>query len=147
MSKIYKISNSVGLCYIGSTTQKYLSRRLSCHKYHFKKWQKGQNNYISSFEVIQGSNIKIELLEEVKEKTQLLIRERFYIDNLNCVNKNKPTRTAKEWCTINKNHHRQLINNWRIKNKDKINFRLRQTNINNKFNNLINQLENFIKSK
>jgi len=58
MSKIYKIiCNTTGLCYIGSTNEKYLSSRLSKHKYDSK------NKNISSKKVLENNNYHIELIE------------------------------------------------------------------------------------
>ncbi len=163
-SKIYKIINSAGLCYIGSTTQKYLSRRLSCHKYHYERWKKGKMNFMTSFKVIAEGDYKIELVEEVKDNNLLLTRERFYIENTNCVNKIKPTRTQKEYVEANKekinnkiknyfrteykkqdSNYKKYKDNYYLANKDEINFNNRMKRRTNKFNNLINQLETFIK--
>ena len=92
--KIYKIvCNITGKVYIGSTCKKLLSQRLAWHVQDFKKWRRDNLKYnnISSFEIIAGENYYIELLELVccNSKDELLIRERFYIKNNDCINKCK----------------------------------------------------------
>ncbi len=163
ISKIYKIVNNNGLIYIGSTTQKYLSKRLACHKYHFERWKKGKMNFLTSFKVIAEGDYKIELIEEVKDNGLLLARERFYIENTKCVNKIKPTRTQKEYVEANKgkirnrnknyfrteynkpdSNYKKYKDNYYLANKEKINFYSRQKYITIKFNNLIKKLETFI---
>lgn len=98
--KIYKIvCNVTNEQYIGSTKEKYLSRRLQRHKYHYteclidKKRRK-----MSSFSIIQRGNFDIILIEKYPcdSKYELEKRERYYIENNDCVNKNVPTRTTKE---------------------------------------------------
>lgn len=85
-NKIYKITNSKGMCYIGSTTD-VLSCRLSKHKNHYKGYLEGKRNYITCFKVLAEGNYKIELVEEVNDKNQLLAREGYYIEHTDCVNK------------------------------------------------------------
>jgi hypothetical protein len=86
---VYKIvCNKTGKVYYGSTMQT-LAKRKSMHKL---------NNSSSSREIINLGDWKIEQLEEVmfKVKSELLTRERHYIDNNECVNKNRPIITDKE---------------------------------------------------
>ncbi len=56
-----------------------------------------KNNYLTSVEILKNGDYDIVLIEECKcdNKMQLNARERHYIDQLNCVNKNKPLRTEK----------------------------------------------------
>ena len=89
--KIYKITAGDEI-YIGSTTQKYISQRFSHHvsSYNsFKKNKKG--NYCSSyylFDKYEVSKCSCELIEyfPCKNKRELLIREYYYINTLDCVN-------------------------------------------------------------
>ena len=48
---------------------------------------------MSSFKVLEGGDAKIMLLENYpcKNRKQLHAREVYYIDKMNCVNKNIPT--------------------------------------------------------
>ena len=90
MIKIYKIiDNTNGNVYIGKTKQKYLSDRLSSHKY---------DKECMSREIIKNGDYKIELIEETEDET----RERYWIENTECVNKQIPGRTKKEWNRDNK---------------------------------------------
>jgi hypothetical protein len=87
--KIYKIvCNTTGKCYIGSTCSPYLSTRLAQHRNNFKSFLKGKFNYVSSYEVLENNNYDIVLLElfPCSCKEELLARERFYIENTECVN-------------------------------------------------------------
>lgn len=92
MKSIYLIKNdSLKKCYIGSTNQKYLSRRLHQHKYNFKKYKDVKNglkpdnnftyNYCSSYDLMDG-NVKIELLEKVEDEERYN-KEKHYINNYN----------------------------------------------------------------
>jgi len=96
-AKIYKIvDNTSDNIYIGSTC-KTLKTRLSEHKSDYKRFLKGLYNNIKSFDILKNNDYKIELLEdcEIKTKHELLARERFYVENNNCVNKNIPGSTDK----------------------------------------------------
>jgi len=109
LGKIYKIvDNTNGNIYIGSTIKPYLSSRLAGHKNQYKRHLAGQADYLTSFEILKNGDYDMVLIEECKcdNKMQLHARERHYIDQLNCVNKNKPLRSKNEY---------------RIENRDKIN--------------------------
>ena len=84
--KIYKLVCETGLIYIGSTTQN-LKDRLRDHK------KKGNGCKCKAF-----INPKIELIENVEceTKTELLTRERYYIESIECVNLRIPLRTYEE---------------------------------------------------
>jgi len=111
-SKIYElICSETGRKYIGSTTQK-LCQRLAGHK--------TMNNPCSSKILI---NPKIYLLTYVPcdSKEELHAIERLYIENNECINKQIPLRTDKEWAQDNpekvkeknikyyENHKKQII--------------------------------------
>lgn len=109
--KIYKITGS-GMTYYGSTTQP-LHKRLSCHKCKL--------NY-SSKQIIELGNYDICLVElfPCKTKEELHMRERFYIENNECINKNTPLRTNKEWRIDNKEHLKETQKQWKNNNSNKI---------------------------
>ena len=98
-SKIYKIISNCGdLIYVGSTTKKYLSSRLAQHKSKYKFYKKGTITKSTSFQLFDAyepENCEIILIENVNcnTKNELHARERYYIDTLNCVNKNIPNRS------------------------------------------------------
>ena len=97
--KIYKIvCNITGDIYIGSTKEKYLSRRLQRHKYLYKDFLNGKGNLMSSFSIIEKGNFEIVLVETYPcdTKYELESRERYHIENTKCVNMVVPTRTTKE---------------------------------------------------
>ena len=91
--KIYKIvDNTNNNIYIGSTCESTLSKRLSKHKSDYKRYVDKGIKYISSFDIIKNDNYKIELIEDVscENKYELHDRERYWIENINCINKYKP---------------------------------------------------------
>jgi len=121
--KIYKIvCNETGLIYIGSTAQKYLSTRLGEHKKTHKSYLNGKSHYVSSFEVLEGGNFDIILLENYycKDKYELKAKERHYIETIKCVNKYIPNRTNKEYRDTNKDYLKEYRSTYYENNKDKI---------------------------
>ena len=86
--KIYKIVAN-GQTYIGSTCEPNLSRRLAQHKNHYKSWMRGKQNYVTSYRVLYEDNPEIFLIESYpcNSKDELVARERFYIESIECVNK------------------------------------------------------------
>ena len=101
--KIYKLTCG-GLTYYGSTTLPTVAHRLAQHKSDFKKWLLGKRNNCTSFRLLQiGEPVIATLIEKVECscKDELTRRERFYIENNECVNKNVPSRTREEWLIDN----------------------------------------------
>ena len=97
--KIYKIvCNITGKVYIGSTCKKLLSQRLAGHVSCFKGWKNGKKCSMTSFQILEGNDYYIELLENVccNSKDELLIKERFYIQSIKCVNKYKNLNITEE---------------------------------------------------
>jgi hypothetical protein len=81
-SKIYRLfCLTTGKEYIGSTTKKLISTRLSYHKSDYKRFINGRYKYVSSFGIISGNNYDIELIENYNcaTKRELLEREKIYI--------------------------------------------------------------------
>jgi len=106
-SKIYKIwSPQTEFIYIGSTTQKYLSQRLSNHISDFNRYKKGKTSYTSSFKLLEYEDATIELIEKIScnDKEELRRREgeliRQYKDI--CVNIRIEGRTQQEYYDNNK---------------------------------------------
>ena len=115
-AKIYKlIDNSSDKVYIGSTCGS-LEERLSKHKCGYKRFLKGLYNNTRSFDIIKNNDYKIELIEncQIKTKQELLERERYYIETNDCLNKNIPGRTEKEYkkayYEANKEANRDKVN-------------------------------------
>ncbi len=98
-AKIYRIvSNVCDLVYYGSTCET-LSRRLAQHRCHYTKYLEGVGGDMTSFEIIEKGNYEIVLVENYpcNSREELHRRERFYIENNECVNKRVPCRTRKEY--------------------------------------------------
>lgn len=121
--KVYKIiDNTNGNIYIGSTC-KTLSQRLAQHRCSYKRYLEGKGNNIKSFDILKNEDYNIILLEKcenISSKEELLSRERHYIDNLECVNKNIPGRTQKEYYEANKNDILEYYKKYRETNIDDI---------------------------
>lgn len=107
--KIYKLTAG-DLIYIGSTKQKKLSKRFSNHKEHANDCK-----YTSHILFKSGIEVKINLIETCIEDDRY-DRERYWIENTNCVNKVIPGREMKEWYQDNKENIKQYKKN----NKEKI---------------------------
>jgi hypothetical protein len=103
--KIYKLEClTTGKVYIGSTTKQYLSQRLTAHVSDSKRWKEGKCGYVTSFEIIEGGNYQITLLESYPcaSTDELHARERFWIESTECVNRIIPTRTVREYIDANR---------------------------------------------
>ena len=116
--KIYKIiSPHTDKCYVGSTTKDRLSNRLAQHRSDFKT---GNKNITSKY-ILELGDYEIVLLElyPCNSKDELHMRERYYIEALDCVNKQIPNRSQKEWCIKNKDKISEYQTEYRLNNKDK----------------------------
>ncbi len=122
--KIYKIvCNVTGKVYIGSTCLPTLAKRLAQHRTPYKRFlDKKKEKYMTSFKVLENNNYSIILIEEYpcETKDQLLARERYYIENNECVNKNIPNRTMKEYHEANKEQILEQQKEYYETNKEKI---------------------------
>ena len=110
-SKIYKVvCDETNLTYYGSTIQP-LYKRLSEHK-------KKDNNCKTKL----MTNPKIYLVVEFpcENKEQLLRKEREYIENNECINKQIPLRTTKEYYQDNKEELSLKNKQYRQDNKEQI---------------------------
>jgi hypothetical protein len=116
-AKIYKLWSPEGDdIYIGSTTQPYLTSRLSQHFISYKK-----NRRVCSSVILfeKYTDVKIELLECVgcETKDQLKSKEGEYIRNNNCVNKRIPDREKKEYNKKYREENKETLNS---KQREKI---------------------------
>ena len=94
--KIYKLVNDeLNLTYYGSTCDE-LRKRLYGHK--------TKANKCMSKIMFENGEVKIYLVEKFpcNDRIELNQRERFYIENNECINKQIPGRTLKEWIRNNK---------------------------------------------
>ena len=94
-SKIYKLVNSQGMTYYGSTINT-IEKRKSRHYCSFKS---GTSTYTSKLLFESGLVVTAELVEHYpcNSKEELEARERYWIEHFPCVNKVIPGRTAKEY--------------------------------------------------
>jgi hypothetical protein len=121
-AKIYKICpiNGEDECYIGSTTQG-LSSRMTLHRYEFINKLTGPNSKIL-FNKYGSENCKIVLIKKFPctSKEELHAEEAKHIKNNNCVNKNIPGRTYKQYYQDNKEQHAKYFKQYRQDNKEQI---------------------------
>ena len=114
--KIYKLVNDqLNLTYYGSTCNE-LRKRLYKHKCD------AINKICTSYKLFESGVVKIYLVEKFScnDKMELSKKERFYIENNDCVNKNIPTRTQKEYNYINKDKIKEKTKEYFEKNKERI---------------------------
>ena len=107
--KIYKIKcNETGEQYFGSTTYS-LQVRLNSHKSKTKC-----KKPCMAKQIINRGNFQIELVENYscQTKQELHKRERFYIDNNECINHVIPTRTPKEYRQLHKEKLKECNRTW-----------------------------------
>jgi hypothetical protein len=105
-AKIYKIvDNTNGNIYVGSTCKK-LCQRLAQHRSSYKQYLNGNSSrYITSFKILEHNDYDIILLEKcenITDKEGLRVRERHYIQTLECVNKRIEGRNKREYYIDNK---------------------------------------------
>ena len=120
LGKIYKIEcNVTGKVYIGSTCEPILARRLAGHITDYKKYLKGTFHYLSSFDVLQNRNYDIVLIESYPcdTKDELHARERYWTNNIECVNKIKGQGMLNE--LGRKGYDKQYSEQYYKQNKDK----------------------------
>ena len=109
--KIYKIEDLAGeMCYIGSTTKDYLSKRMVEHRSHYKQWKNGTAGNVSVFTLFEKYGIdrcKIVLVElyPCDTRDELLKREAYHIKNMDCINKYIPIRTKEEQIEYKKQYY------------------------------------------
>jgi hypothetical protein len=111
--KIYKIvCNETGETYYGSTIQK-LNKRMNEHR--------SKKKVCMSRQIIDRNNYYCELIEDYScnNRYELETRERWYIENNACINKQIPTRTKKEWRKNNKEYLKEWFNQYYEDNKEK----------------------------
>ncbi|RZK13974.1 MAG: hypothetical protein EOO43_17060 [Flavobacterium sp.] len=123
LGKVYKIiDNTNGNAYVGSTGERTLARRLSTHVKDYRRYLKGNKNFITSFDILENGNYSIILIENYScdSKDQLRARERYYIENTECVNKVIPGRTKKEYRLDNKERIRKAAKEYRSRNREHI---------------------------
>jgi hypothetical protein len=125
LGKIYKIiDNTNGNIYIGSTTEPTLARRLAGHVRDYKSYLNKKRHFVTSFKVLENEDYDIILIESVKceNKDELIARERYFIESMECVNKRVEGRTIKEYRDLHKEKNKEYAKEYRKdeENKKKI---------------------------
>ena len=125
-ARVYKLQSTNGLVYYGSTTQKVMTKRLSTHKGKAKTGESSRSRLLFT----DGATVTITLVENVencKDKYELQARERWYIENNECVNKNIPNRTEeeirvyhKEYRETHREKSKEKAKEWYQANKEKL---------------------------
>ena len=124
LGKLYIITSETNkLIYIGSTSQKYISTRISGH---IKDYKNGKRK-CKSYKLIECDDYNYKLLKDFpcSNKQQLKREEGFWIlhykeqPDYECVNKNIAGRTYKEWCDDNRDKIKERKKEWRENNRDK----------------------------
>jgi len=104
MGSVYKITDGEK-CYYGSTINP-LNTRLQQHK---------KNNDCET-KHMDKNNMTIQLVEEVEDKEQLKWRERYYIENNECINEQLPIQTHEE----KKEYHKRYFEKYKEKYNDNL---------------------------
>tara|TARA_R110002126_G_scaffold30658_1_gene99939 strand:- start:823 stop:1347 length:525 start_codon:yes stop_codon:yes gene_type:complete len=117
---IYKIyDNTNGNTYYGSTQQQ-VSKRIADHKSDYNRWvEKTKTKKCSCCIIFDNNDYSYSTVEEVnyENKWELRNRERWYIENNKCVNKNIPNRTKKEYKSDNPDVFDEYNKNYYEENK------------------------------
>jgi hypothetical protein len=120
--KIYKIvDNTSDNIYIGSTCKR-LCQRMAQHRSNYKAYLSGKYHNVSSFDILKNNSYDIILIESYpcNNKEELRKRERYYIESMNCCNKNIPMRTQVEYREDNIEHLKQYKKEYQNENKEKL---------------------------
>ena len=127
--KIYKVVNDVnGMTYYGSTTQT-LSRRMSGHR---KDYKRGKCKTYELWGNIEDCKIYLIELCPCDLKIELERRERYYIENNDCINKVIPLRNIKEWREVHKEEIALKAKEYNEANKEQISLKVKEYRDNNK---------------
>ena len=92
LGKIYKIvCNVTDLVYIGSTCEPTLARRLTKHVNNYKRYLDKKYHYTSSYDILESGDYDMILIESYpcNSKDELHARERYWTNQIKCVNKYK----------------------------------------------------------
>jgi len=112
--------------YVGSTKNS-LEKRMQVHTRNINK--------CSSRQLIDLGNFKISLIEEVSDQDRY-IREQYWIDQLDCVNKNKAFTTEediKEYFKQYREDHKEDIKQYREEHKEELLEELKDKRCKNSF--------------
>ena len=131
LGKIYKIvDNTNNNVYIGSTC-KTLKQRLSGHVSDYKRYLKGKYCYVTSFDIFKNDDYEILLVESFPcdYKDELLARERYWTNKIDCINKNKPglfnelgeVKYNKQYYVEHQDHLKEKVKQYQKDHREQIN--------------------------
>ena len=142
--KIYKIYNDdiPDKVYYGSTCNTLVKRL-----YKHKTGNKIKTTKCSSSVLFPGAKIVLVEKYPCNDKDELIKRERYYIENNDCVNKCIPGRTNKEWRKDNKEEIKEKKKEYHLKNKQKIVEKNKKYRLENKQKIVEKSKEYYIKNK
>jgi len=117
--KLYCPTDENSDVYYGSST---ITHRLLNHKVHYRNWKDGIKTHLTSFNLFDKygvDNCILEVIENVmyNDITELRERERYYIDNFQCINIQKPNRSKKQYAIDRKDYLKEKAKENRIKNE------------------------------
>ena len=126
LGKIYKIEcNITGEVYVGSTCEPLLARRLAGHVSNYKRYLNGKGNYVTSFKILENNDYDIVLIEKYpcNDKDELLVRERYWTKQIECINKLKNQGLFNELgeTEYNKQYNKKYYEEHYEANKDRYN--------------------------
>jgi hypothetical protein len=134
--KIYKVIPIQGIwrtlpCYVGSTVERYLSRRMAGHKYDYKLWKEGKDSKCGVYDLFEQygvDNCYIILIENYpcSSKDELKAREEYWREKIATVNINKAfippedrgQKYKKQYREDNKEHIKEYAESYRKKIRD-----------------------------
>ena len=120
---IYEITSKIdNKRYFGSTFNE-VEKRIKQHINSYSYYCKGKASFLTSFHIISDNQFDFRMLEKLENTTPQMLheRERFYIENNECVNKAIPNRNSAEYYIDNSqklkdnmnSHYKNDINNYR----------------------------------
>jgi len=132
---VYRLFNEDGLTYYGATTNE-LRLRLNKHRSDYNINNNTNVGCTSKLLFVDDKKVNIEEVERVDDLAQLNYRERYYIQNNDCVNRTIPTRTQKEYRNDNIDYIKPIQNEYSkqyyLNNKERILKRLKDKYHNDK---------------
>ena len=121
--KIYRIvCNITGDTYYGSTAMQYLCNRKSDHNSGFKLFKQGLAGKCRSYDIIERGDWTMVLVENspCNSKEELLMRERYYIENNECINKARPIISTEEHKALKRESYDRLRETNQLKEKERL---------------------------
>jgi hypothetical protein len=137
LGKVYKIvDNTNDQCYVGSTCEPILARRLASHVSKYKSFLNEKQNYVTAFEVIKNGDYDIVLIENFpcNNKDELFARERHWTNEIPCVNKIKGQGLFNEIGQVEYGRRYYDANKEKIDNRNKNYNEINKDKLREKFN-------------